>query len=96
MWSETFGPAMNFVEPIRSRKKIDRIKNILVEQGRYRDLLLFVVGVLFGDFGTRPVRGHRVQNTGSVDPGMPIKQPEASTAAVCAYIAARPRRPVDR
>ena len=36
---------MNFVEPIRSRKKIDRIKHILVEQGRYRDLLLFVVGI---------------------------------------------------
>ena len=36
---------MNFVEPIRSRKKIDHIKEFLVEQGRYRDLLLFVVGI---------------------------------------------------
>ena len=45
MWSDTCRPAMNFVEPIRSRKKIDHIKDFLVEQGRYRDLLLFVVGI---------------------------------------------------
>lgn len=36
---------MNFVEPIRDRKKIAQIKNILRGQGRYRDLLLFVVGI---------------------------------------------------
>lgn len=36
---------MNFVEPIRSRKKITQIKNLLRGQGRYRDLLLFVVGI---------------------------------------------------
>jgi integrase len=36
---------MNFVEPIRSRKKIALIKRLLIEQARYRDLLLFVVGV---------------------------------------------------
>lgn len=36
---------MNFVEPIRSRKKIAQIKNLLRGQKRYRDLLLFVVGI---------------------------------------------------
>jgi len=36
---------MNFVEPIRDRKRIAQIKNLLRGQGRYRDLLLFVVGI---------------------------------------------------
>ena len=36
---------MNFVEPIRDRKKIAQIKNLLRGQCRYRDLLLFVVGI---------------------------------------------------
>jgi site-specific recombinase XerD len=36
---------MNFVEPIRSVKKIAQIKNQLKGAGRYRDLLLFVVGI---------------------------------------------------
>jgi len=36
---------MKFVEPIRDRKKISQIKNVLREQSRYRDLLLFVVGI---------------------------------------------------
>ena len=36
---------MNFVEPIRDRKKIAQIKNLLRGQGRRRDLLLFVVGI---------------------------------------------------
>ena len=36
---------MNFVEPIRDRKKIPQIKNLLRGQGRIRDLLLFVVGI---------------------------------------------------
>ena len=36
---------MNFVEPIRSTKKITQIKNLLKGQGRYRDLLLFTVGL---------------------------------------------------
>ncbi len=36
---------MNFVEPIRDRKKIAQIKNLLRGQSRYRDLLLFVVGI---------------------------------------------------
>jgi integrase len=36
---------MNFVEPIRDRKKIAQIKNLLRGQGRYRDLLLFTLGI---------------------------------------------------
>jgi hypothetical protein len=36
---------MNFVEPIRDRKKISQIKNLLRGQRRYRDLLLFVLGI---------------------------------------------------
>src|SRR5688572_2813395 len=36
---------MNFVEPIRDRKKIAQIKNLLRGQGRYRDLFLFVMGI---------------------------------------------------
>jgi integrase len=36
---------MNFVEPICDRKKIAQIKNLLRGQGRFRDLLLFTVGV---------------------------------------------------
>ena len=36
---------MNFVEPIRDRKKIAQIKNQLRGQHRYRDLLLFVLGI---------------------------------------------------
>ena len=36
---------MNFVEPIRDRKKIAQIKNQLRGQRCYRDLLLFVVGI---------------------------------------------------
>jgi integrase len=36
---------MNFVEPIRDLKKIAQIKNLLRGQRRYRDLLLFVVGI---------------------------------------------------
>jgi hypothetical protein len=36
---------MNFVEPIRDRKKIAQIKNLLRGQERFRDLLLFTVGI---------------------------------------------------
>ena len=36
---------MNFVEPIRDRKKIAQIKNQLRGEQRFRDLLLFVVGI---------------------------------------------------
>ena len=36
---------MNFVEPIRGRKKIAQIKNLLRGEGRFRDLLLFSVGI---------------------------------------------------
>src|SRR2546423_561748 len=36
---------MDFVEPIRERKKITQVKNFLSGAGRQRDLLLFVVGI---------------------------------------------------
>jgi integrase len=36
---------MNFVEPIRDRKRIAQIKNLLRGQQRFRDLLLFTVGI---------------------------------------------------
>jgi hypothetical protein len=36
---------MNFVEPIRDRKKIAQIKNRLRGQRRFRDLLLFTMGI---------------------------------------------------
>jgi integrase len=36
---------MNFVEPIRDRKKIAQIKNLLRGQQRFQDLLLFTVGI---------------------------------------------------
>jgi integrase len=36
---------MNFVEPIRDRKKIAQIKNLLRGAGKYRYLLLFTVGI---------------------------------------------------
>ena len=36
---------MNFVEPIRDRKKIAQIKNLLRGEGRFRDLLLFTAGI---------------------------------------------------
>ena len=36
---------MNFVEPIRDRKKIAQIKNQLRGQRRFRDLLLFTMGI---------------------------------------------------
>jgi integrase len=36
---------MNYVEPIRDRKKTAQIKNFLRRQRHYRDLLLFVVGI---------------------------------------------------
>jgi integrase len=36
---------MDFVEPIRDRKKISQIKHQLEGAGRYRDLLLFVTGI---------------------------------------------------
>jgi integrase len=36
---------MNFVEPIRDKKQIAHIKNLLKGQSRFRDLLLFVVGI---------------------------------------------------
>src|SRR5258708_15078194 len=36
---------MNFVEPIRDRRKITAIKNMLIGANRQRDLLLFVMGI---------------------------------------------------
>lgn len=36
---------MSFVEPIRDKKKLAQIKNQLRGQGRFRDLLLFTVGI---------------------------------------------------
>ena len=36
---------MNFVEPIRDRKKLAQTKNMLRGEGRIRDLLLFTVGL---------------------------------------------------
>jgi integrase len=36
---------MNFVEPIRDRRKIAQIKNLLRGEKRFRDLLLFTVGI---------------------------------------------------
>src|SRR4030042_424012 len=36
---------MNFVEPIRDPRKIAQVKNLLRGQQRYRDLLLFTVGI---------------------------------------------------
>jgi site-specific recombinase XerD len=36
---------MNFVEPIRDRRKLKTIRTQLRGAGRYRDLLLFVIGI---------------------------------------------------
>lgn len=36
---------MNFVDPIRDKRKIAQIKNLLKGQERFRDLLLFTVGI---------------------------------------------------
>lgn len=36
---------MEFVEPIRDKKKIAQIKNLLRGEKRYRDLLLIVIGI---------------------------------------------------
>jgi integrase len=36
---------MNFVEPIRDKKKLAQIKNLLRGQQRFRDLLLFTMGI---------------------------------------------------
>jgi site-specific recombinase XerD len=36
---------MNFVEPLRDKKKIAQIKNLLIGAELYRDLLLFTVGI---------------------------------------------------
>ena len=45
MFTRSDNHFMNFVEPIRDRKKIAQIKNLLRGQRHFRDLLLFVVGI---------------------------------------------------
>jgi integrase len=42
---------MNFVEPIRDRKKIAQIKNLLRGQGRFRDLLQLRIGQFLDERG---------------------------------------------
>lgn len=58
---------MKFVQPIRSRKKISQIKNMLRGAERYRDLLLFTVGInsalRISDLLTLQVR-HFIDETG--------------------------------
>jgi integrase len=39
------GLKLDYVEPIRDRRKIAQIKNILRGQNRHRDLLLFTIGI---------------------------------------------------
>jgi len=39
---------MNRVEPLRDKKKIAAIKNMLKGAGRFRDYALFVLGINFG------------------------------------------------
>jgi integrase len=60
---------MNFVEPIRDRKKIAQIKNQLRGQRRYRDLLLFVAGInsalRISDLLTLRI-GHFIDNQGRI------------------------------
>ncbi len=36
---------MNFVDPIHDRKKIAKLKNLLREQKRFREMLLPLVGI---------------------------------------------------
>ena len=68
---------MNFVEPIRDKKKIAQIKNLLRGQGRYRDLLLFVVGINTGlrvsDLLTLQI-GDFVDESGKIKPRFRIKE----------------------
>ena len=40
-----FFGGMKFVEPIRDRRKISQIKNLLRGEKQYRNLLLFVIGI---------------------------------------------------
>ncbi len=42
---------MNFVEPIRDRKQVAHIKNLLKGQGRYRDLLQLRIGDFMDESG---------------------------------------------
>jgi hypothetical protein len=63
---------MNFVEPIRDRKKIAQIKNQLRGQRRYRDLLLF--NICFpGRFSQKPVLFQQPINDTTCDIGTRLR-----------------------
>lgn len=68
---------MNFVEPIRDRKKLAQIKNLLRGQSRYRDLLLFTVGIntalRISDLLTLRV-GHFIDEQGKLKKRFSIKE----------------------
>jgi len=68
---------MNFVEPIRDRKKISQIKNVLRGQRRFRDLLLFTVGIntalRISDILQLQI-GHFVDKTGGIQSRFWIKE----------------------
>jgi integrase len=68
---------VNYVEPIRDRKQIAHIKTLLKGQGRYRDLLLFVVGIntalRISDLLARRI-GDFVDETGGVRRGFSLRK----------------------
>jgi integrase len=68
---------VNFVEPIRDKRKISQIENLLKGQGRTRDLLLFTVGVnsalRISDLVTLTV-GDFVDANGSLRPDFALKE----------------------
>jgi integrase len=68
---------MNFVEPIRDKKQIAHIKNLLRGQKRFRDLLLFVVGInnalRISDLLALRV-GDFIDETGAVRKRFPIRE----------------------
>lgn len=95
---------MNFVEPIRDKKKIAQIKNLLRGQGRWRDLLLFVVGIntalRVSDLLTLRV-SHFLKPDGTIKPHFWIREEkrgkrnevvinEAIRTALAEYLAAYP------
>jgi len=75
---------MNFVEPIRDRKKISQIKNLLRGQRRFRDLLLFTIGIntalRISDLLQLQI-GHFVDETGGICSRFWIKELEDSIYA---------------
>ena len=68
---------MKFVEPIRDRKKITQIKNLLRGKRQYRNLLLFVIGInsalRISDLLQLKV-GHFVNHTGQIRKRFSIKE----------------------